>query len=126
MAERPVDIGFLAFRGCLNLASEVMANSAKRQRRLLDAYAFPGFRPHTTVRGVFGDPKARVIVLVRRSKKRSAAAAVACTRAGTIGAYGGFAIFPVATRASTWRSRFGACRAGVAITCSASSWSSWR
>ena len=53
-----------------------MANSAKRQRRLWDAYAFPGFRPQPTVRGVFGDPKARVITLVRRSKKRSAAAAV--------------------------------------------------
>ena len=56
-----------------------MANSAKRQRRLWDAYAFPGFRPHPTVRGVFGDPKARVITLKRRSKKRSAAAAVECT-----------------------------------------------
>ena len=31
-----------------------MANSAKRQRRLWDAYAFPGFRPQPTVRGVFG------------------------------------------------------------------------
>ena len=46
----------------------------------------------------------------------SAAAAVACTRAGTIGAYGVFAISPVATRTSTWRSRSVACRAGVAGT----------
>src|SRR5437868_4641682 len=45
-----------------------MANSAKRPRRLQDAYAFPGFRPHRIVHGVFGDPKARVIVLVRRSR----------------------------------------------------------
>ena len=44
---------------------------------------FPGFRPQPTVRGVFGDPKARVITLARRSKKRSAAAAGECTRAGT-------------------------------------------
>ena len=50
-----------------------MANSAKRQRRLWDAYAFPGVRPQPTVRGIFGDLKARVITLVRRSKKRSAA-----------------------------------------------------
>ena len=63
-----------------------MANSAKRQRRLWDAYAFPGFRPQPTVRGVFGDPKARVITLVRRSKKRPAAAVVECTWAGTTGA----------------------------------------
>jgi hypothetical protein len=48
-----------------------MANSANRRRRLWDAYAFPGFRPLPTVRGVFGDPKARVITLKRRSKKRA-------------------------------------------------------
>ena len=47
-----------------------MATSSKRKRRLWDAYAFPRFRPQPTVRGVFGDPKARVITLVRRSKKR--------------------------------------------------------
>ena len=33
-----------------------MVNSAKRQRRLEDVYAFPGFRPQPTARGVFGDP----------------------------------------------------------------------
>jgi hypothetical protein len=38
-----------------------MATSSKRQRRLWDAYHFPGFRPQLTVRGVFGDPRARVI-----------------------------------------------------------------
>jgi hypothetical protein len=32
------------------------------------AYAFPGFRPEGTVRGIFGDPKARIIKLNRRSK----------------------------------------------------------
>jgi len=93
-----------------------MANSAKRQRRLWDAYAFRGFRPQPTVCGVFGDPKARVIILVRRSKKRSAAAVVERTRAGTTGAFGAFAISPVATRASTWRSKYGACSAEVAGT----------
>jgi hypothetical protein len=43
-----------------------MTISAKRHRRLLDVYRFAGFRPQATVRGVFGDPKARVITLVRR------------------------------------------------------------
>src|SRR5439155_18268128 len=38
-------------------------------RRLWDAYRFPGFRPAPTVIGIFGDPKARVLPLVRRSKK---------------------------------------------------------
>src|ERR1700682_4044882 len=50
-----------------------MATPAKRKRRVWAAYAFPGFRPQPTVRGVFGDPKARVITLIRRSKKHYAA-----------------------------------------------------
>ena len=41
-----------------------------RYRRLWDTYRFPGFRPQHTVSGIFGDPKARVIRLVRRGKKR--------------------------------------------------------
>jgi|HubBroStandDraft_2_1064218.scaffolds.fasta_scaffold562996_1 transposase len=43
-----------------------------RQRRLWDAYRFPGFRPEPSVRGFFGDPQARILTLRRRSKKRSA------------------------------------------------------
>jgi len=38
-----------------------MANSSKRKRRLWDACAFPGFRPQSAVRGIFVDPKARII-----------------------------------------------------------------
>ena len=85
-------------------------------RRLWDEYAFPGFRPLPTVRGVFGDPKACVITLKRRSKKRSAVAVVECTRAGTTDAHGAFAICRVATRASFWRSRCVGCCARVAGT----------
>jgi hypothetical protein len=46
----------------------LMAATAKRKRRLWDAYAFPGFRSEGTVRGIFADPKARIIKLNRRSK----------------------------------------------------------
>src|SRR5436853_2437503 len=46
-----------------------MANSVKRQRRLQDEYAFPGFRPQTKVHGLFGDLKARVIALYTALKK---------------------------------------------------------
>jgi hypothetical protein len=46
-----------------------MANSSKRRRRLWDTYTFPGFRPQPTVRGIFGDPKARLITLARRANK---------------------------------------------------------
>lgn len=48
-----------------------MATSRKR-KRLSDAYRFDGFRPLEELRGVFGDPVARVITLVRRQKKRAA------------------------------------------------------
>jgi hypothetical protein len=91
-----------------------MANSTRRKRRLWDAYTFPGFRPQPTVRGVFGDPKARVITLVRRSKKRSAVAAVVFIPVGTTGERAACAICPVAMRASTWNSRFVAFSAEVA------------
>ena len=43
-----------------------MAISPKR-KRLLDAYQFPFFRPLEKIRGIFGDSKARLITLVRRS-----------------------------------------------------------
>ena len=42
-----------------------MATQCKCPRRLTDTYAFKGFRPRATVRGVFGEPKARSITLVR-------------------------------------------------------------
>jgi hypothetical protein len=45
-----------------------MATSHKR-KRLLDAYRFPGFRLLEKTRGVLGGPKARVVTLVRCSKK---------------------------------------------------------
>jgi len=91
-----------------------MANPAKRRRRLWDAYAFPGFRPQSTVRGVFGDPKARVITLVRRSKKHSAVAADERTEAGTTDARAARAICPAGMRASTSNSRCGASSAAAA------------
>ena len=74
-----------------------MANTSKRKRRLWDTYAFPGFHPKPTVRGVFGDPKARVVTLTRRSKNQFAAAVVARILAGTTGSGDERAICPVAT-----------------------------
>ena len=38
-----------------------------------DTYRFPGFRPHSTVRGVSGDSKVRILRLQRRGKKPSVA-----------------------------------------------------
>jgi hypothetical protein len=47
--------------------------------RLRDFYSFPGFKPATHVRGLFGDPYAVVIPLRRGSKKRPAAFAAPFT-----------------------------------------------
>ena len=91
-----------------------MAISTKR-KRLLDAYRFPGFRPLETVRGVFGDHKARVITLVRRSKKLSATPAAVRIPAGTTRSSGGCATCPAGTRASIGNWKSGACVAGVAV-----------
>ena len=55
----------------------------KKRQRLRDAYRFVGFRPEEYVHGMFGDPRARVVVLIRRSKKLSAAAVAECNRVGT-------------------------------------------
>ncbi len=81
---------------------------------LWDTYAFPGFRPQPTVRGVFGDSKVRVITVERRSKKRSVAVAVERTWAGTTDGRDRFAICPAAICASTSSSRFDAFSAEVA------------
>lgn len=40
-----------------------------KRLKLQDAYRFPGFRPATVLNGVFGDQKARVVNLRRRSEK---------------------------------------------------------
>jgi hypothetical protein len=38
-----------------------MARASKRQRRIWDTYSFAGFRAQPMVRGIFGNPKARII-----------------------------------------------------------------
>ena len=75
---------------------------------------FPGFRPQARLRGVFGDPKARVITLIRRSKKRCAVCVARCTGVSTTAPGGRFAICRAATCASISISKCAASRAGVA------------
>ena len=43
----------------------------KKKRRRLDEYRFPEFSPRAEIKGIFGDPKARVIRLKRTQKKQS-------------------------------------------------------
>jgi leucyl aminopeptidase (aminopeptidase T) len=54
-----------------------------RKKSLLDEYRHPGCRPNAKMRGVFGDPNARVIRLERHQKKQLAAYAAQRTRAIT-------------------------------------------
>src|SRR3974377_2625608 len=83
-----------------------MARASKR-RRLWDTYSLPGLRPEPTVRGIFGDPKARLITLKRRSKKRRAGAAVACRWVGTTAKSAGSAICRAGIRGYFWNWRCG-------------------
>src|SRR5215204_1869426 len=91
-----------------------MARASKRHRRLWDTYSFAGFRAEPTVRGIFGDPKARVITLRRRSKKQRADAVAGCRRGGTTARSVVCAICPVETRGYSWSWRCGVSIAAAA------------
>ena len=52
----------------------------QKNKQLWDLYRFPGFSLEHTLSGIFGDPRARVIGLIRRGKKLSAAPAVGSPR----------------------------------------------
>ena len=71
-------------------------------KQLRDLYRFSGFVPQARLRGIFGDPRAVVITLQRRRKKRFAARAGKDRGATTTSGLGGPGTFPVATSVSTW------------------------
>ena len=75
----------------------------RKQRRLLDEYRFPGFRPRAKIQGVFGDPKARIIRLVRTQKKRFVDVAGPYTEVITTKAFGGYEIYPVEMPGFIWK-----------------------
>ncbi len=87
---------------------------SRKPKRLFDAYQFPFFRPLEKIRGIFGDSKARIITLVRRSKKQPATLVAELTAPGTTKGFDEFATSPVAAHASIWRSRSGGCCVGTA------------
>lgn len=74
----------------------------KKIKKLLDVYAYPGFRPLSAIKGKFGDNKARIITLVRRQKKLCAGAAALPIRASMIARLGGLGIYPAAMSGSVW------------------------
>lgn len=85
-----------------------------KPKGLLDAYRFGGFRAKAGLRGIFGDPKARVITLVRRSKKLCAVLVGERTGSSTTAPGGRFAICLAATCASISTSKYVVSSAGVA------------
>lgn len=64
------------------------------KRHLADTYRFEGFTPQPgKVRGIFGHPKARILPLRRRSKKRVVGLADRYMLAGTTARFVWYAIY---------------------------------
>jgi hypothetical protein len=80
-------------------------SKTRPRRRLADTYTFPNFRPLQSIQGLFGDPEARLIRLIRRGKKLSVESAEQFIGVGTIDATIGSAICPMERCAfiSSWR-----------------------
>jgi hypothetical protein len=85
-----------------------------KHRRLWDIYRFPRFHPSNTVLGIFGDPKARVIRLIRRGKKQFVEPAALSIIPSTTGRFAGYETSPAGICASIWRWKFGVSFAGDA------------
>ena len=83
-------------------------------RRLLDVYQFPGFRPKAKIKGVLGDPKARVIQLERRQKNGVRAVAALGTGVTTTARRGLSGIFPAGMCGYIWKWQYTASPAGGA------------
>ena len=84
-------------------------------RRLTDLFRFPGFRPYATARGVFGDPKARVLRLERRGKKAAAECATRWCMVSTTARFAAFAICLAGMPAFTWSSNCGVSGVGAVV-----------
>jgi hypothetical protein len=82
--------------------------------QLRDLYAFPGFAPAATVRGVFGDPYAVVISLRRRRKKRAAESAARLIDPSTIRSFARSVISIAADGECIWSSLSAASSAAIA------------
>lgn len=79
-----------------------------RKRTLSDSYRFPNFKPKQAVSGIFGDPYARVVNLVRQGKKLSVVSARHRTGHFTIERSSESGTFLAATLAYTWNWKCGA------------------
>ncbi len=78
-----------------------------KNRKLLDEYRIPGYRPMARIKGVFGDPKARVITLRRTQKKQYATVAGQCIGVITTRKRGAYGIFHVEMPGYIWNWKCG-------------------
>lgn len=78
----------------------------RKRRTLSDLYRFPGCKPTKIVHGLFGDPHARVVKLMRRGKKLLAGYAARFIKHIVRGRSGWFGIFPAVAPEfiSNWKS----------------------
>ena len=86
-----------------------------KHNRLTDAYRFPGFTPSQTVKGIFGDPKAKVIHLHRRQKKQLVLSVDEPTAVSTIINSDVFAISRAVTDECIWSWMFAVSHAGAVV-----------
>jgi len=84
-----------------------------KYQRLWDTYRFAGFCPSSTVRGIFGDPKTRVLRLQRRGKKHDVVSVATSTAVGTIAGCAKCETCLVETPVSTWNWKSDASIAGA-------------
>ena len=77
----------------------------RKHKQLWDVYCLPGFSPEHAVRGIFGDPRAGVIGLIRRGKKRFAVPAGTFIAPITTGRLAEFGTCPAETCGFIWRWR---------------------
>lgn len=75
----------------------------KTKKTFTEIYSFPGFRAKAKFKkGILGDPKARIVELVRRQKKRFVQAAVNLPEVFMINVFTGSEISPVVTCGFIW------------------------
>ena len=78
-----------------------------KSKRLRDTYRFPGFVPLAAVQGVFGDPKAVILKLSRRRKKRCAVNVVSGVAVATTTDHSKCGICHAEIDVFTWKWTFG-------------------
>ena len=71
-------------------------------KTLSAVFSFPGFRARSQLQGIFGDPPARLVVLVRRKKLPCAPAVGRGTVPSTTARHAGCGIRMPRGGASTW------------------------